>query len=524
MLVFSACSKQGGGGSPTGILRVAAYAEPTSLNPLLATNTAENFLSSIAFDLLVTLDDKGRDIPDLATVVPTAENHGISQDGLTITYHLHHGVKWQDGTPFTSADVKFSWQAVMNPANNAVERRGYDQVASVDTPDRYTVVFHLKRPFAPFVDTVFAESDDPFRIVPKHLLDKYPNINRIPFNQQPIGTGPFRVVRWFHGDHVEYAANPQYFRGAPKLKRILVYTIPDANTEAADLRSGGVDLIPDVGSSTFHSLKSAPNVRALLVKAPSYTSIVFNFLHPPLDDVRVRRALAYGIDERRIIQDVTYNLATPAIADLSDFYWAFDPTLKGYSYNPGRANQLLDQAGWRRSGSGYRAKAGRTLTLQLAFGSGSPTAQAIAVAVQSDLRKIGVNVPVKGYPYSILYATQQFGGILQGGKFDMAEYAWIAGADPDNSSQWMCDVTPPKGNNNGHYCDPKLDTLEQTALTHSDRPTRKRAYAQIESLLIGDAPAAFQYYLPRRYALNPNVQNFSPNGVSEGWNAYQWSR
>lgn len=523
-MMITGCSRQGGSTQPTGILRVASYAEPTSLNPLLATNTAENFLSSLAFDLLVTLDDKARDIPDLASTVPTLDNHGISRDGLTVTYHLRRGVKWQDGAPFTSADIKFSWQAVMNPANNVVERRGYDQVVSVDTPDAYTVVFHLKRQFAPFVDTVFAESDDPFRIVPKHLLDKYPNINRIGFNQLPVGTGPFKVVRWYHGDHVEFVANPQYFRGAPKLKRILVYTIPDSNTEAADLRSGGVDLIPDVGSTTFHDLKSAPGVRTIAVKAPSYTSIIFNFRHPPLNDVRVRRALAYGIDERRIIQDVTFGLGTPAIADLSDFYWAFDPNIKGYTYNPALANRLLEQAGWHRSSSGVRTKGGRTLSLQLTYGSGSPTAQGIAVAVQSDLRRIGVAVPVKPYPYSILYATQQFGGILQSGRFDMAEYAWIAGADPDNSSQWMCAVVPPKGNNNGHYCNPVLDAAEQTALTHADRSTRTRAYAQIEQLLVTDAPAAFQYYLPRRYALNPNVQNFTPNGVSEGWNAYQWSR
>ena len=176
-LLLASCSKGGAGGASGagapangGTLRVALWAEPTSLNPLLATNTAENFVASLAFDLLVTIDDKGNEVPDLAAVVPTPQNGGISKDGRTITYHLRRNVKWQDGAPFTSADVKFSWQAVMNPNNNVVERRGYDQVKSVDTPDPYTVVFHLKAPFAPFVDTVFGESDDPFRVVPKHIL------------------------------------------------------------------------------------------------------------------------------------------------------------------------------------------------------------------------------------------------------------------------------------------------------------------------------------------------------------------
>ncbi|HKU66219.1 MAG TPA: ABC transporter substrate-binding protein, partial [Candidatus Baltobacteraceae bacterium] len=208
LMLFSGCSKTAQrGGTSGGVLRIGLYAEPTSLNPLLATNTAENLLAGLAFDLLVTIDERGNEVPDLAAQVPTLANGGISKDGLTITYHLRRNVKWQDGAPFTSADVKFSWQAVMNPGNNVVERRGYDQVRSVDTPDAYTVVFHLKSPFAPFVDTVFGESDDPFRIVPKHLLAREPNINRVPFNRLPIGTGPFKVTRWIHGDRVEYAAN-----------------------------------------------------------------------------------------------------------------------------------------------------------------------------------------------------------------------------------------------------------------------------------------------------------------------------
>ncbi|HET9392866.1 MAG TPA: peptide ABC transporter substrate-binding protein [Candidatus Rubrimentiphilum sp.] len=525
LLLASACAKQNGGttAKPTGILRVANYVEPTSLNPLLATNTGENFLSSLAFNLLVTLNDKGNQVPDLAARVPSVENHGISTDGRTITYYLRHGVTWQDGAPFTSADVKFSWQAVMNPNNNVVERRGYDQVASVDTPDPYTVVFHLKQPFAPFVDTVFGESDDPFRIVPKHLLARYPNINRIPFNQKPIGTGPFQVVRWYRGDHVEYAANPHYFGGAPKLRTILVYTVPDGNTQMAELRSHGSDLLLDISATTYHGLTEVGGVKALLVKAPSYTSIVFNFKRPPLDDIRVRRAIVAAINDPRLVRDVTFGTATVAVADLSDFYWAFDSSLKPAAYDPSLAGRLLDQAGWRRDASGMRSKGGRKLSLQLVYGAGSATAQGIAVEVQSDLRRAGIDVPIKIYPYSMLYATQQLGGILQSGKFDLAEYAWVAGADPDNSSQWLCKMAPPKGNNIGSYCDPALDAAETAALNHFDRPTRKRAYSRIESLLIGDAPAAFNYYTKRRYGLNPNLQNFSPNGISEGWNANQWS-
>jgi peptide/nickel transport system substrate-binding protein len=529
-LLIAGCSKPSTGGAgganvSGGVLRVANYAEPTSLNPLLSTNTAENFVNSLTFDLLVTIDAKGNEVPDLAQAVPTLQNGGISKDGLTVTYHLRRNVKWQDGQPFTSADVKFSWQAVMNPNNNVVERRGYDQVKSVDTPDNYTVVFHLKQPFAPFVDTVFGESDDPFRVVPKHILGKYPNINQVPFNQLPIGTGPFKVARWIRGDHIELVANPFYFRGAPKLKGINVYTIPDGNTQEAQMRAHDMDLVIDIATQNLNNLRvrTAPRVTTLLARAPSYNSIVFNWSHPPLNDIRVRRAILYAIDNKRVIDTLTYGTAVPAAADLSDFYWAYDPNVPKYPHDVNKAAALLDSAGWTRGPNGMRAKNGTPLSLQLAYGQGNATARQLGVQIQSYLRAVGIDVQIKTYQYSLLYATKALGGILNSGKFDLAQYSWISGADPDDSSQWMCDQTPPNGNNITNYCNPKMDAAQRDALSTFDRSRRKKDYSTTQTLLTTDAAAVFQYYQRRRYALSTNLQNFTPNGISEGWNAQDWS-
>jgi peptide/nickel transport system substrate-binding protein len=526
LIILAACSKTGGtaaGGTSNGILRVANYAEPTSLNPLLASNTAENFIASLAFDLLVTIDDKGHDVADLAAQVPTLQNGGISKDGLTITYRLRRSVKWQDGAPFTSADVKFSWQAVMNPDNNVVERRGYDQVRSVDTPDAYTVVFHLKRPFSPFVDTVFGESDDPFRIVPKHLLAKYPNINRVPFNTLPIGTGPFRIVRWIHGDHVELLANKGYFRGTPRLAGINVYYIPDENTRVAELRSHQTDLIIDLGPSPYAQLQGVAGVKTILVRAPTYDSILFNLTHAPLADVRVRRAIWYAIDVPHMVRNVEHGTAVVATSDLSDFYWAYTPNVMRYPDDLQKAEQLLDAAGWKRVANGIREKNGDPLSLQFVYGQGSEAARQIGVQLQSELQPVGVEVQIKTYTYQLLYALKADGGILTNGKFDLALFAWVAGADPDDSSQWLCASTPPNGNNYTHYCNPQMDALQAQALSTFDRGKRKAIYAKTQAMLAQDAPAVFLFYPRIRYALNPNFQNFAPNGPSEGWNSYEWS-
>ena len=527
LLAVTACSRSNApsAGGASGVLRVGLWTEPSSLNPLLATNTAEDFAAGLAFDLLVTLDDKGNDVPDLAAQVPTTQNGGISTDGLTITYHLRRNVKWQDGAPFTSADVKFSWQAVMNPNNNVVERRGYDQVKSVDTPDPYTVVFHLKTPFAPFVDTVFGQADDAFRVVPKHLLASYPNINQIPFNQLPIGTGPYKVARWIHGDRIEYVANEHYFRGVPKIKNITVKIIPDANTVEAELRAHDLDMAPDIATANAGNLRArpAPGIAVVLPPSPTYSAIMFNMTHPPLNDLRVRRALAYAINKPRIIQTLTYGMAVPATADLADFYWAYDPNVTKYPYDLAKANALLDQAGWTRVGHGIRQKNGTPLSLQLVFGAGNATSRDLGVALQSDLRKAGIDVQIKTYSYTTLYATQAEGGILLGGKFDLAEYPWVAGADPDDSSTWMCSQVPPAGNNITHYCNAQLDAAEKDALTHFDRATRKKDYAITQSLIASDVPAVFLYYQRQRNAVSTSLQNFRPNGLTQSWNAYQWS-
>ena len=152
-----------------------------------------NFAEAFVFDPLVATDPEGRDVPILASVVPTLENGGIGRDGLTITYHLRRGVRWQDGAPFTSRDVQFSYRAIMNLKTNVATRHGYDVIARVDTPDAHTAVFRLKHPFAPAVHTFFAHSDAPYFILPAHLLEKYPDLNRVPFNTLPVGTGPFKI-------------------------------------------------------------------------------------------------------------------------------------------------------------------------------------------------------------------------------------------------------------------------------------------------------------------------------------------
>ncbi len=524
-LIFGAvsCSKQDSNGETGGTLRIGLPIPPTNLNGILTQNVPEVFVDGFIYSQLVTLDDKNREVPDLAERVPTLANGDIAKDGKTITYHLRHNVKWHDGIAFTSKDVAFSWRAVMNPKNNVVARRGYDLVASVDTPDPYTVVFHMKMLFPPAIEALFGESDSPLFIIPEHLLAKYPNLNQIAFNAAPIGTGPFKFGRWLRGDRIVLTANPDYFLGAPKLKQIVIMLIPDANTTEAQLRSHDIDLAYELTGTNWHHFENDPNFVHLLAPSPSYTAILFNTGRAPLTDVRVRRALVLAIDRPTIATKDTYGAGVLASADLGPFYWAYDPTLKPVPFDPTAAAALLTAAGWMPGPDGIRMKNGKRLSLQIAYGQGSPTSTNIVLQTQQMLKRVGVELAPKSYAFANLYAAAQDGGIYNAGNFDLAMYAWIAGGDPDNSSAWLSTQIPPAGNNVSRYRSAEMDALQAQALSTFDHGVRAKAYAKIEALLLRDAPGAFIYNQGERHVLTPAFKGYAPNGINAAWNAYQWS-
>lgn len=506
-----------------GVLRIGSQVSPNTLDPLLAANTTENMIDRLMFDVLVSTDATGsRDVPMLAAAVPTLENGGISRDGLTLTYHLRRNVRWSDGVPFTSKDVKFSWRAILNPRNNVISQTGYALVDSVDTPDPWTVVFHMKQRFSPAVDTLFAESDSPYNVVPEHILGKLRDLNNVPFNSAPVGTGPFIFKEWARGDHLTLVANPHYYLGVPKLKKIVVKFIPDENTELSALRTHDLDWQFEASPDQYEQLKTIPDVRLVLQNRNEYERIEINALHPPLDDVRVRQAIAYGLNRPELVRNLTFGSATPADQDLPPFMWAHATDIMRYPHDPARAKALLAQAGWVAGRDGIVQKNGRRLVITLAAEVSNVTRRLAVVQTQALLRQVGIAVEPKFYPGAILYAAMGENGVIQSGHFDLAWDAWVAGIDPDQSSVYLCSAQPPRGNNTTHYCNAQMDAAQHVALENFDRPTRKAAYARIESLLSHDQPLIPVWWPHQIQPVNPDFRNFAPNPVTESWNAYEW--
>ncbi|HEY9180438.1 MAG TPA: ABC transporter substrate-binding protein, partial [Candidatus Baltobacteraceae bacterium] len=249
----SASSGQAQSGQ-AGTLRIAIQQDVKNLNPLLNSNTTDAMIASLMFEPLIHANEKNEPAPMLASVVPTLQNGGISKDGLTVTYRLRKNVKWSDGVPVTSKDVKWSWEAIMNKNNNIISQHGYDYVKNIDTPDDYTVVVHLKRKFSPFVNTFFADSDQPYPVAPAHVLSKYSSINNVPFNSDPdVSDGPFKFARWVHGDHIELTANDDFFMGKPGLKAIYIRIVPDENTTINLLRTHEIDWMFEASINNYPS-------------------------------------------------------------------------------------------------------------------------------------------------------------------------------------------------------------------------------------------------------------------------------
>lgn len=526
---LAGCTKSGGETAQRhpwthpGVLRVAVNEEPKNLDPLLAGTTPEIFIDRLMFEPLLSADPHGDPVPMLAVEVPTQANGGISRDGLTIRYRLTRRARWTDGVPVTSRDVVWSWKAIENPNNDVVSRHGYDDVRSIDTPDPYTVVVHLKRPFSPFVNTFFAESDQPYEIVPAHVLAKYPDINRIAFNAGPaVSDGPFTFVRWQRGDRLVLAANRDFFRGAPGLTRVEIEFVANEDSEINLLATHAIDFIHEPSIQTYPRLQALSDVRIRWVNVNGFEGVEMNCSHEALRDARVRAAIAAALDKAALTQELTYGRETTASEDLPNWIWAFDTAVKPVPFDPAAARALLARAGWIAGADGIAAKNGRPLELMLATDAQTATHRSESLLIQAALRRIGIIVNVKYYPIDLLYAPQGMGGIQHGGKFDLLVYTWYAGIDPDNSSELTCANFPPHGYNDPRYCSPAMDAAQATALAHYDRPTRKRAYSRIESLLAADNPIVYFWWNRQQEAVSVDFRGFDPNPVIESWNAWQW--
>lgn len=496
--------------------------EPAALNPLLLNGTATIEWSLLAFSYLTKFDDRGSLVGDVATEVPSLANGGISKDGLTIVYHLRNGVRWQDGAPLTARDCVFSIAAVLNPRNNVQSRYAYDQVVSARARDDYTLVLRMRKPFAPALSVVLSVQG--FPILPAHLLAKLPELNDVDFNVHPIGSGPYRVRDWAHGDRVTLAANADYWRGEPRIKRLVIRFAPNPNTGVRELATGEADGYFNADKSVYPQLLRLHEMRVTRTPIDAVGSIIFNTADGPTRDPLVRHALALALDIPNIVAKTYHGALDTREAGRGLFEWAYDRAgLRDAPYDPAQARRLLDAAGWRVGPDGIRTKAGKRLEALLIIQAENPGDAVIGNLVHAYEAAVGASVQLKSYVVTQFVAPANLGGPVYGGKFQMALYDFVPGDDPDVTDQFSCANVPPNGYNKSRLCDARVDAVLREGNSTFDIPARKRAYRRLQQLLAEDQPLVLLYQNRQLNAFGARLHNQTTSPSGAFWNVAGWS-
>ena len=505
-----------------GAFIVAQQREPMALNPALENGTSSTEWGLLLFQYLVKFDDRGRLIGDAAREVPSLQNGGISRDGRTITYHLRPGLRFADGVPVSARDCVWSINAINNPQNNVQSRYGYDRIVRADAPNAQTLVLHLRAPFAPLLTLVLAPQG--FPILPQHLLARYRDFNHIAFNAQPIGSGPYVVVNWQHGDRVEMRPNPYYVPAKPHISRLSIRFVPDPNTAVNLLQTGEVGgFFSDEDLGNYPTLRSIRGLRVTSTPINAVGAIIFNTQDPLTSDARVRHAIAEAIDIPAMIAKAYRGALTSQAAGRGLFIWAYSTAAyPDIPTSEAHAAQLLDAAGWRLGPDGVRRRNGRPLELLFIIQAQTPGDQIIGNFVAEAERKIGVIVTLKQYNITQFVAPANLGGPVYGGKFQLALYPFVNGDDPDATDQFACQNVPPHGYNKSRICDPQIDALLRAGRETYNLTARKQIYEALQRRLYAELPIALIYQRRQVNAFSQRLRGQTTSLAGAFWNVAEW--
>lgn len=497
------------------VLRYSDAEDIPTLNPHLYSGFALNFMTEMTMGYLFKYDHNNRPVPELATEYPTQANGGISADGKTITFHIRQGVKWSDGAPFDADDVVFSTNVVNNPKNNEVGRDGWDLIEKIDEPDKFTVIYHLKKPYSSFEPSFFGSGGANPCILPKHLLDKYPDINHVPYNQLPVGIGPFKFTEWKRGDYVLLEANTLYWRGRPKLDKVIYKIVPDRNTLVTQLQTGQIDLWPLVARAYFERLQTLKGTTLIHEPGYGFAHLDFNVKHSVVSEIAVRHAIRLATDRPTLKAKVGHNLGILQEGMVSPVAPGYDSKLKDLeAFDLAKANDILDKAGWVRGADGIRSKNGVRLDIDFASSAGTPDTDTQIELMRGWWKQIGINLIRKNYQPAMLFGTLAQGGILNSGKYDVAVYQWYLGPIADLSNLYECSQIPPNGQNSPRWCNKEADAAMEAFKATYDEAKEKEYSDKVQEIIFSEVPTIVLNVSETAYAYNSDLKGFKPNAVS----------
>jgi peptide/nickel transport system substrate-binding protein len=466
-----------------GTLTVGLAYDIDTLNVYTTANLGD--VESAVVEGLLAPDAHAHYIPVLATEVPTEQNGGIvlTRGGaaMQVTYHLRPGVTWHDGAPLTSADVKFTWEAVSDPHFLGESKDGCREVESIDTPDALTVVVHYRSVAPSFASTLFT-----FGILPRHLLAGH-DLNHDPYNDRPVGTGPFRVTEFRRGEYVVVDRNPHYWRRdaagrpLPYLDRIVYKLVPNSNTLGTLIRAGEVMLAPRIPFMLAKQLRGTPGVELVSGPQTGWARLDFGLRRESaLRDPVVRRAIALAINRTALIRAAggyPRAIHTPVLPVYDGLYDP-SPAAAVPDYDPAAANAALDAAGYARGADGYREKGGVPLSYRITTRSGDLDGEIAEQILIAELKAIGIRVAADNKA-GISYREARYKGA-----FDLLYGPIFTAADPTYSIFFASD-----GPLNGQgYRNATLDAVLRDLESTIDAGRRRAAAARMQRILAADLP------------------------------------
>ncbi len=454
---------------------------PTNLDPRVGIDGQSERIDELLFDALLTRDEHFNVQPGLA-------ERWENPDPLTYIFHLHQGVKFHNGQPLTSRDVKWTFDSLLEGKIRSTKTAAYILVDRVDAPDESTVILHLKEPNAGLLWNL---SEGAIGIVPYGSLDE--------MTRQPIGSGPFKFVSAEQDKEVILESNPNYWGPKPHLSRVRFAVVPDATTRALELRKGSADLaINALTPDTVIALESEPNLTIDRGPGTILAYLAFNTRDPLLHDVRVRQAIACAIDRAPLLRYIWRGFAQPASSVLPTQSWAYDRPTNDFTYNPEKARQILDTAGYAPHNGVRFHIAMKTSTEE--------STRLLAAVLQQQLREVGIALDIRTFEFATFLAD------VTSGSFQFYSLRWIGGnEDPDIFENFHSSRFPPKGANRGFYSNPRIDTLIDQARRESDQNVRKKLYAEVQQILAHDVPYINLWYFDNILVHTRRVQNITLN-------------
>lgn len=457
-----------------GTVVIGMTADPGALNSAVTTSGNTHFVSDQIFNGLVGLDDQLNPVPELAA------SWEVSEDGKVYTFKLQPNVTWHDGQPFTSADVKFSFEEALLKFHSRTKAGLENVLESIETPDAGTVVFRFKQPYGPLLQRLDV-TEAP--IIAKHIYEGK-DLQKDPANLNPIGTGPFKFVDYVKGDHVTLERNPNYFKaGLPRVEKVIFRIIPDANTATLALEQGEVDYLSGVQGSDITRLQSNPELKLAQGFGGSGGSVCQNVLIPnltkaPFDKLDVRRAFYHALDRQFIVDRVYFGQGSPSTGPISrQMEWAYTPDVRAYPYDVALANQLLDQAGYPRGVDGNR--------FTVTFTHASSFAK-LGEAMREQLKQVGINLELESMDFNAAVDK-----VFVKKEFDLGVASYCGGTDPEIGVRRVyvsTNIGPIPFSNGAGYKNEKVDQLLDQAAALTDRTERAKLYAEMQKILVDEVP------------------------------------